>query len=41
MSMNRKEFLKMAGFAAGGWKTNKPNMDINLENGGGTTKILG
>jgi predicted dehydrogenase len=33
--------IRIPDFTAGAWKTNKPNMDINLENGGGTTKVLG
>ena len=39
--LNNSNSIKIPDFTAGGWKTNKPNMDINLENGGGTTKILG
>ncbi len=39
--LNNSNSVKIPDFTAGAWKTNKPNMDINLENGGGTTKILG
>jgi hypothetical protein len=27
-------------FTAGAWKTNKPNMDINLEHGGNTKVVV-
>ena len=39
--LNNSNSIKIPDFTAGSWKTNKPNMDINLENGGGTTKVLG
>ena len=32
--------IKVPDFTAGAWKDNAPNMDINLENGGGSTGIL-
>jgi predicted dehydrogenase len=39
--LNQSNSIKIPDFTAGSWKTNKPNMDINLEHGGGTTKVLG
>ena len=39
--LNNSNSIKIPDFTAGAWKTNKPNMDINLDNGGGTTKVLG
>jgi len=39
--LNNSNSVQIPDFTAGAWKTNKPNMDINLENGGGTTKVLG
>jgi len=39
--LNHSNSIKIPDFTAGAWKINKPNMDINLENGGGTTKVLG
>ncbi len=38
---NGSNSIRIPDFTAGAWQTNKPNMDINLENGGGTTKVLG
>ena len=38
---NNSNSIKIPDFTVGSWKTNKPNMDINMENGGGTTKVLG
>ena len=38
--LNNSNSIKIPDFTAGAWKTNKPNMDINMENGGGTTKVL-
>src|SRR5690625_1516331 len=37
---NRFNSVRMPDFTSGAWKTNKRGMDINLENGGGTTAIL-
>ena len=37
---NNSNSIKVPDFTAGAWKTNKPNMDINLENGYGDTKVL-
>ncbi|MBM3860134.1 MAG: Gfo/Idh/MocA family oxidoreductase [Verrucomicrobia bacterium] len=37
--LNRSNSIDVPDFTAGAWKTNKPNMDINLERGG-TTKVL-
>lgn len=37
---NNSNSIKIPDFTAGAWKTNQPNMDINLENGGGTTQVL-
>ena len=37
---NRFNSIRMPDFTSGAWKTNKRGMDINLENGGGTTAIL-
>ena len=37
---NHSNSIRIPDFTAGAWKTNQPNMDINLENGGGTTKVL-
>jgi len=39
--LNNSNSIKIPDFTAGAWRTNKPNMDINMENGGGTTRILG
>jgi len=38
--LNNSNSIKIPDFTAGAWKTNKPNMDINLDNGCGDTKIL-
>lgn len=38
--LNNSNSIKVPDFTAGAWKTNQPNMDINLENGSGDTKIL-
>ncbi len=38
--LNNSNSVKIPDFTAGAWKTNEPNMDINLDNGGGTTKVL-
>ena len=38
---NGSNSIRIPDFTSGAWKTNKPNMDINLENGGGNTKVLG
>ncbi len=38
--LNNSNSVKIPDFTAGAWKTNKPNMDINLENGFGNTKVL-
>ena len=37
---NRSNSIDVPDFTAGAWKTNKPNMDIALTNGGGNTKIF-
>jgi predicted dehydrogenase len=37
---NNSNSIKVPDFTAGAWKTNKSNMDINLDNGDGDTKIL-
>lgn len=37
---NRFNSVRMPDFTSGAWKNNRPGMDINLENGGGTTGIL-
>jgi hypothetical protein len=37
--LNRSNSIDVPDFTAGAWKTNKPNMDINLEQGG-TTKVM-
>lgn len=39
--LNNSNSIKIPDFTAGAWRTNKPNMDINMENGGGNTRILG
>lgn len=39
--LNNSNSIKVPDFTAGAWETNKPNMDINLENGSGDTKVLG
>lgn len=38
--LNNSNSIKVPDFTAGAWKTNKPNMDINLDNGHGNTKVL-
>lgn len=38
--LNNSNSIKVPDFTDGAWKTNKPNMDINLENGSGDTKVL-
>jgi hypothetical protein len=37
--LNRSNSIDVPDFTAGAWKSNKPNMDINLEQGG-NTKVL-
>jgi hypothetical protein len=37
---NNSNSIKIPDFTAGAWQDNKPNMDINLENGSGDTKVL-
>jgi len=37
---NRSGAIDIPDFTAGAWKTNKLNMDIELKNGGGSTKIF-
>lgn len=37
---NRSNSVSVPDFTNGAWETNKRGMDINLENGGATTKIL-
>ena len=38
--LNNSNSITFPDFTAGAWKTNNPNMDINMENGGGSTKVL-
>jgi predicted dehydrogenase len=38
--LNRSNSIDIPDFTAGAWETNPPNMDIELVNGGATTKIL-
>ena len=38
--LNNSNSIKIPDFTAGMWETNKPNMDINLVNGCGDTKVL-
>jgi predicted dehydrogenase len=38
--LNESTSIKVPDFTAGAWETNSRNMDINLENGGGNTKVL-
>jgi len=38
---NDSNSIKIPDFTAGAWKTNKRNMDIELESGGANTKIIG
>ena len=38
--LNRSNSIDIPDFTCGAWETNPRNMDINLENGGGNTKIL-
>ncbi len=37
---NNSNSIKIPDFTAGAWHENKPNMDINLENGSGDTQVL-
>jgi predicted dehydrogenase len=37
---NNSNSIKIPDFTSGAWRKNNSNMDINLENGGGSTKIL-
>jgi hypothetical protein len=37
---NRSNSIDIPDFTSGSWETNKRNMDINLENGGGSTKFI-
>ena len=37
---NRSNSIDVPDFTCGKWETNPRDMDINLENGGGNTKIL-
>jgi hypothetical protein len=39
--LNNSNSIKIPDFTAGAWEKNKPNMDINLENGSGSTRVLG
>ena len=39
-AQNRSNSIDIPDFTCGAWKTNARNMDINLENGGGNTKVL-
>lgn len=38
--LNHSNSIHIPDFTAGAWKINKPNMDIELQNGGATTKLL-
>ncbi len=38
--LNQSNSIKVPDFTSGAWETNLPNMDINLENGGGDTRVL-
>ena len=38
--LNNSNSIEIPDFTSGAWKTNKPNMDINLENGSGNTRVL-
>jgi predicted dehydrogenase len=38
--LNNSNSIKIPDFTSGAWKSNKPNMDINLENGFGNTQVL-
>ncbi len=38
--LNNSNSIKVPDFTAGAWTKNKPNMDINLENGCGDTRVL-
>ena len=38
--LNDSNSIKVPDFTAGAWETNPRNMDINLEHGGGNTRIL-
>ena len=38
--LNDSNSIKIPDFTAGAWKINQPNMDINLENGSGDTRVL-
>lgn len=38
--LNRSNSIEVPDFTAGAWKTNKPNMDINLERGGNTRVVV-
>ena len=38
--LNRSNSIDVPDFTAGAWKTNTPNMDINLERGGNTKVVV-
>ena len=38
--LNRSNSIDVPDFTAGAWKTNKRNMDINLEQGGNTRVLV-
>ena len=38
--LNRSNSIDVPDFTAGAWKTNQPNMDINLERGGNTKVVV-
>jgi hypothetical protein len=38
---NNSNSIKVPDFTAGAWETNESNMDIFLENGGATTRVIG
>ncbi|MBT3273109.1 MAG: hypothetical protein HN368_08155 [Spirochaetales bacterium] len=37
---NNSNSIKIPDFTSGAWQENKPNMDINLDNGSGDTRVL-
>ena len=39
--LNNSNSIKIPDFTVGAWEENKPNMDINLDNGSGNTKVSG
>jgi len=39
--LHNSNSIQVPDFTAGAWESNAPNMDINLENGSGDTRVLG